>query len=61
MLVVRTVLAVAMVLFGLVILGRTLASWNAGFAILPGIVLGVAMIALGVHRISLILRVRGTL
>ena len=29
---------------------------GAGFAILPGVVLGAAMIALGVHRLSLILR-----
>jgi hypothetical protein len=56
---VRGLLAVAMILCGIVILARMLASLGAGFAILPGIVLAAAMIALGVHRLSLILRVRG--
>jgi hypothetical protein len=55
----RTLLAVAMVLCGLVILVRMAQALPAGgFAILPGVVLGVAMIALGVHRLSLIARVR---
>ena len=56
----RTLLAVAMVLCGLVILARMAQALPAGgFAVLPGIVLGGAMIALGVHRLSLIARVRG--
>jgi hypothetical protein len=38
---------------------RMLASARAGLAILPGIVLAAALIALGVHRLALILRVRG--
>jgi hypothetical protein len=55
----RTLLAVAMVLCGLVILVRMAQALPAGgFAILPGVVLGLAMIALGVHRLSLIARVR---
>lgn len=58
MLIVRGLLAVAMIVCGLVILARMLESLGAGFAILPGVVLAVAMIALGVHRIALILRVR---
>lgn len=58
MLVLRAVLAVAMILCGIVILARMLAAIAAGFAIVPGIVLAVAMIALGIHRISLILRAR---
>ncbi len=58
MLYLRGFLAVAMIGCGLVILARMLAVANAGFAIVPGLVLGAAMIALGVHRVSLILRMR---
>jgi hypothetical protein len=54
----RSVLAVAMIACGAVILARMLAVAGAGFAILPGVVLGSAMIALGVHRMLLIARVR---
>jgi hypothetical protein len=49
-----------MILCGIVILARMLGSIGAGFAIAPGVVLAGAMIALGVHRISLILRLRRT-
>ena len=56
----RAVLAAAMVLCGAVVVARMLALWSAGFAIVPGVVLGAAMIALGLHRISLILRMRRT-
>jgi hypothetical protein len=56
--VLRAVLAVAMIVCGLVILARMLFTLAAGFAILPGIVLAGAMIGLGAHRISLILRAR---
>ncbi len=46
-------------LCGIVILARMFASArDGGFAILPGVVLGAAMIALGAHRMSLILRAR---
>jgi hypothetical protein len=58
MLLVRAALAVAMVLCGFVILARMLQAFHSGFAILPGLVLAGAMIALGAHRIALILRVR---
>ena len=58
MLLLRAVLAVAMILCGAVILARMLASLSAGFAILPGVVLAGAMIALGAHRIALIARAR---
>lgn len=58
MLYVRGFLAVVMVGCGVVILARMLAVANAGFAIAPGVLLGAAMIALGIHRISLILRIR---
>jgi hypothetical protein len=58
MLLLRGVLAAAMIVFGLIILARMLGSLHAGFAILPGLVLAGALIALGIHRISLILRVR---
>lgn len=61
MLVVRALLAVAMILLGAVILVRTLGFISSGFAMLPGLVLGAAMIALGVHRLRLIARVRGML
>lgn len=59
MLVLRGVLAVAMILLGIVILVRMFEALPAGrFAILPGVVLGGAMIALGVHRLRLIAHVR---
>jgi hypothetical protein len=58
MLIVRGALAVAMVLCGAFILARMLATIGAGFAILPGVVLGGAMIALGLHRLALIRRMR---
>jgi hypothetical protein len=58
MLLLRGLLAVAMIVAGAVVCGRMLESLGAGLAILPGIVLGGAMIALGVHRLALILRVR---
>ena len=49
-----------MLLCGLVILVRMAEALPEGrFAVLPGIVLGAAMIALGAHRLSLIARVRG--
>ena len=60
MLLARGVLAIAIMLCGAVILARMLAEVRAGgFAILPGVVLGAAMVALGAHRLSLILRARG--
>lgn len=60
MLLVRGVLAVATIFVGLVILARMVALFSSGgFAILPGAVLGAAMIALGAHRLKLILRARG--
>jgi hypothetical protein len=58
MLVLRAVLALAMILCGIVILARMLLTLGAGFAVLPGVVLAAAMIALGAHRIALILRAR---
>jgi hypothetical protein len=54
----RGVLAIAMIACGAVILARMLPAASAGLAILPGVVLGGAMIALGVHRMLLIARVR---
>ncbi|MGA8576120.1 MAG: hypothetical protein WB609_10650 [Candidatus Cybelea sp.] len=58
MLYVRGLLALAMIGLGLTILARMLMVASAGIAIVPGLVLGAAMIALGVHRLSLILRIR---
>jgi hypothetical protein len=56
----RAALAVVTIACGIVILTRMLALVDTGgFAIVPGVVLGGAMIALGAHRISLILRARG--
>jgi hypothetical protein len=60
MLLVRGLLSIAIIVCGVVILARMLESFRAGFAILPGLVLAGAMIALGIHRLSLILRARGT-
>ncbi len=55
------VLAVVMVLLGAYILAEMLGSARAGgFAVLPGVVLGAAMLLLGAHRLRLIARVRGT-
>ena len=58
LLMLRGALAAAMVVCGIVVLVRMLQSIAAGFAILPGIVLAAALIALGVHRLALIWRVR---
>lgn len=58
MLLVRGAIAAALIVCGLVILVRMLEAFRAGFAILPGIVLAAAMIALGAHRLALIARVR---
>ncbi len=61
MLLIRAMLALAILLCGLVILARMLtAAREGGFAILPGVVLGAAMIALGTHRLALIWRARGS-
>jgi hypothetical protein len=55
---IRTVLAVALVICGAIVLVRV-GALGLRFESLPGIVLGAAMIALGAHRLSLILRARG--
>lgn len=61
MLLLRGILSLAIVVCGLVILARMFAAAReGGFAILPGVVLGAAMIALGMHRLALIMRARGT-
>ncbi|MBV8344168.1 MAG: hypothetical protein JO190_04120 [Candidatus Eremiobacteraeota bacterium] len=60
MLLIRAILSLAILLCGLVIVVRMLESArDGGFAILPGVVLGAAMIALGTHRLALIMRARG--
>ena len=59
MLLLRAVLAIAIIGCGIAILARMLQSIGAGFAIVPGVILAGAMIALGVHRLSLIFRARG--
>lgn len=58
MLLFRGTLAVALILCGGIILARMLPFIRSGFAILPGVVLGAAMIALGIHRLALIAHVR---
>ena len=57
MIALRTVLALTMTVVGAVVFVRVAA---LGFhpESLPGLVLGVAMIALGVHRLTLIARLR---
>lgn len=60
MLIFRAVLSVLTIVVGAFILVQMLANARSGFAIVPGVVLGAAMIALGAHRISLILRARRT-
>ncbi|MGA8534035.1 MAG: hypothetical protein WB615_08005 [Candidatus Tumulicola sp.] len=57
MLAVRTVLAVALIVCGAVVVVRV-AALGLRVESLPGLVLGSAMIALGAHRLSLIARVR---
>ena len=55
----RGLLSALIVALGVVILVRMIPLAHAGgFAILPGIVLGIAMIAYGVHKLSLIVRMR---
>ncbi len=57
----RGALSAVMVVLGVVVLVRMLPHVPAaGFATVPGLILGGALIALGVHKISLILRVWGT-
>jgi hypothetical protein len=57
MLTLRFVLAILLIVMGSVIDARMLAL-GARLEILPGVALGLAMIALGVHRLGLIARVR---
>ena len=57
MLILRAVLAAAIALAGAVVIVRML-GLGLRFEILPGLVLGVAMLALGTHRFSLIMRIR---
>jgi hypothetical protein len=50
-----------MVLLGAYILAEMFGAAHAGgFAILPGVVLGAAMLLLGAHRLRLIARMRRT-
>lgn len=55
MLLYRGVLAVGMIVLGGIVLVRML-GLGVRLETLPGIVLGAAMLALGAHRMSLILR-----
>lgn len=62
MLFVRALLSGAILLCGIVILAKMFAALReGGFAILPGLVLGAAMVALGAYRLSLILRAKGAI
>jgi hypothetical protein len=55
----RGLLSALTIVLGIVILARVFPlARSGGFAILPGVVLGLAMIAYGVHKISLIVRLR---
>ncbi|MBV9232665.1 MAG: hypothetical protein JO030_01370 [Candidatus Eremiobacteraeota bacterium] len=61
-LLVRALLSVAIVVCGGIVLAEMFASMRmAGIMVLPGTVLGAAMVALGTHRLLLIARVRGIL
>jgi hypothetical protein len=60
-LVFRAALAAVMVLLGVYILVEMFSAARAGgFAVVPGVVLGAAMLLLGAHRLRLIARVWGT-
>ena len=55
----RGLLSSLIVVLGIVVLVRMIPlARDGGFAILPGAVLGLAMIAYGVHKILLIVRLR---
>lgn len=55
----RGLLSALTIVLGTVILVRMAPlARTGGFSILPGVVLGLAMIAYGVHKISLIVRLR---
>ena len=58
MLFVRVLLAAAIAVVGGIVIVRMFGQ-GLRFEILPGVVLGIAMVALGTHRLSLILRMRG--
>lgn len=61
MLIFHAVIAAMMVLLGAAILVEMIAAaGTGGFAILPGVVLGAAMLLLGLHRLRLVARVWGT-
>ncbi|MBV8149524.1 MAG: hypothetical protein JO092_10565 [Candidatus Eremiobacteraeota bacterium] len=53
----RAALAVGTIACGIVVLVRVL-GYGLRIETLPGIVLGAALVALGVHRLSLIARLR---
>jgi hypothetical protein len=53
----RGFLALAMVVVGAIVLVR-IAAFGFRIETLPGLVLGAAMVALGVHRLTLIVRLR---
>jgi hypothetical protein len=55
--IVRAIIAVAMICLGATIAVRLLA-YGLRVETMSGVVLGVAMIALGVHRLTLIARLR---
>jgi uncharacterized membrane protein HdeD (DUF308 family) len=55
----RGLLSALTIVLGIIILARMVPlARGGGFAILPGVVLGLAMVAYGVHKISLIVRMR---
>ncbi len=59
MLLVRALFGVGFIAFGVVVFLRLVVfAPQAGLRIVPGIVLALAMVALGIHRIVLVLRLR---
>jgi hypothetical protein len=59
MLLIRTVFSIAFIVLGALVIARIVPFFpQAGLRIVPGFVLGVAMIALGAYRIAQVRRMR---
>jgi hypothetical protein len=59
MLFIRTVFSIAFIVLGALVIARIVSFFpQAGFRIVPGLVLGLAMIALGGYRIAQVARTR---
>lgn len=59
MLLIRSLFSIAFIVLGALVIARILPLFSqAGFRIIPGFVLGLAMIALGAYRIAQVRRMR---